>query len=69
MSTENKHRICPVERAGALGIFSRKLLQNPRKILGPHVKDGMTVLDLGCGPLPGPQEKQVKINHMYLLFP
>jgi ubiquinone/menaquinone biosynthesis C-methylase UbiE len=25
-------------------------LQNPRKILGPYIKEGMTVLDVGCGP-------------------
>ena len=28
----------------------RRLLQNPRKILSPFIKEGMTVLDLGCGP-------------------
>ncbi|MEA1968069.1 MAG: hypothetical protein U9N77_07605 [Thermodesulfobacteriota bacterium] len=26
----------------------RKLLQNPEKILSPHIKPGMTVLDIGC---------------------
>jgi len=25
-------------------------LQNPRKILSPFIEEGMTVLDLGCGP-------------------
>jgi cyclopropane fatty-acyl-phospholipid synthase-like methyltransferase len=26
----------------------RKLLENPNRILGPHLKEGMKVLDLGC---------------------
>ncbi|UUX91191.1 class I SAM-dependent methyltransferase [Methanoplanus endosymbiosus] len=28
----------------------RRLFQNPKKILAPHIKPGMTVIDLGCGP-------------------
>jgi ubiquinone/menaquinone biosynthesis C-methylase UbiE len=27
----------------------RKLVHDPRKIVGPYVKSGMTVLDVGCG--------------------
>jgi ubiquinone/menaquinone biosynthesis C-methylase UbiE len=50
MDTENKHRICPVEKAGLLDFALRKLVHNPRKILGPYIKEGMKVLDLGCGP-------------------
>ena len=42
--------VCPVERAGSLESDIRKFLQNPRKILAPYIKKGMTVLDLGCGP-------------------
>ena len=49
MVDKNK-RLCPVERTGGLDNRIRKLLQNPQKILGNYVKDGMTVLDLGCGP-------------------
>jgi ubiquinone/menaquinone biosynthesis C-methylase UbiE len=45
-----KNRVCPVERAGSLDIGIRRWFQNPRKILNPHVKEGMTVLDFGCGP-------------------
>lgn len=44
------NRICPVERAGSLDNIFRRWLQNPRKILNPWVKEGMTVLDYGCGP-------------------
>lgn len=43
-------RICPVERAGGLDNSLRKLLQNPQRILSPYIHEGMTVLDLGCGP-------------------
>jgi len=28
----------------------RRWLQNPQKIVGPLIKEGMTVLDVGCGP-------------------
>lgn len=50
MTVDKNKRICPVRHAGFLDNRIRKLLQNPQKILGNHVKDGMTVLDLGCGP-------------------
>jgi ubiquinone/menaquinone biosynthesis C-methylase UbiE len=46
----NSKRICPVERAGGLDNSLRKLFQNPQKILRPYINEGMTVLDLGCGP-------------------
>jgi len=49
MVDKNK-RVCPVERAGILDGRVRRLLHNPQKILGNYVKEGMTVLDLGCGP-------------------
>jgi len=48
--TNRPGRICPVERAGSLDSKFRRWLQNPRKILGPYVEEGMTVLDIGCGP-------------------
>lgn len=50
MSTDKKNRICPVEHAGLLDFNIRKLFQNPKKILQPYINEGMTVLDLGCGP-------------------
>lgn len=49
MDGEFRH-ICPVEKAGLLDNIYRKWLQNPYKILKPHIRDGMTVLDVGCGP-------------------
>ena len=45
--TEN---ICPVEKAGMLDSSFRRIIQNPRKIIKPFVKEGMIVMDLGCGP-------------------
>ncbi|OQX26879.1 MAG: SAM-dependent methyltransferase [Desulfobacteraceae bacterium IS3] len=45
-----KNRICPVKRAGSLDNRLRRWIHDPRKILGPYIKEGMTVMDLGCGP-------------------
>ncbi len=45
-----KNRVCPVEKAGSFDNRIRRWLQNPQKILGPDSKEGMTVLDMGCGP-------------------
>lgn len=49
MKREN-NRICPVERAGHLDTRVRRWVQNPRRILGPFIEEGMTVLEVGCGP-------------------
>jgi ubiquinone/menaquinone biosynthesis C-methylase UbiE len=46
----DKNRVCPVELANSLDSGIRRWLQNPRKILAPFVREGMTVLDVGCGP-------------------
>ncbi|MCX6121516.1 MAG: class I SAM-dependent methyltransferase [Ignavibacteriales bacterium] len=45
-----RNRVCPVELANSLDNKIRGWLQNPRKILAPYMKEGMTVLDIGCGP-------------------
>lgn len=45
-----KHRVCPVALSGSLDNRLRRWFQNPRKILQPYIKEGMTVLDVGCGP-------------------
>lgn len=50
MSQDRKNRICPVEKAGILDFGLRKLLQDPGKMLRPYIEQGMTALDLGCGP-------------------
>ncbi len=46
----DRTRVCPVELAGGLDNKIRRWLQNPERILSPFVKEGMKVLDLGCGP-------------------
>lgn len=40
-------RVCPVWMGYLLASPIRKLFQNPQKILGPYVKEGMKVLDVG----------------------
>lgn len=46
----DKNRVCPVELADSLDSKLRRWLQNPQRILSPYIKEGMTVLDVGCGP-------------------
>lgn len=43
-------RVCPVELAGGLDNKIRRWLHHPQKIVGPYLQQGMTVLDIGCGP-------------------
>ncbi|MDD2303100.1 MAG: class I SAM-dependent methyltransferase [Prolixibacteraceae bacterium] len=51
MATKAKKvSVCPVEIAGGLDNSIRRFLQNPQKILKPHIIPGMKVLDMGCGP-------------------
>ena len=40
--------VCPVWMGYFLASPLRKLLHSPKKIVGPYVHDGMTVLDIGC---------------------
>lgn len=47
---KDKNHICPVEKAGGLDTKFRRWMQNPYKILKPYIKEGMKVLDIGCGP-------------------
>jgi ubiquinone/menaquinone biosynthesis C-methylase UbiE len=48
--SKRSERICPVEKADSLDTRFRRWFQNPKKILKPYIKEGMTVLDFGCGP-------------------
>lgn len=50
MQTETTSKTCPVEIAGGLDNSIRRFLQNPQKLLKPFIHEGMTVLDIGCGP-------------------
>ena len=47
---DERNRVCPVELANSLDSKIRRWLHNPQRILAPFVKEGMTVLDVGCGP-------------------
>jgi len=49
MTSRNTH-VCPVQLSGGLDNRVRKWLQNPQKILAPYVREGMDVLEVGCGP-------------------
>jgi ubiquinone/menaquinone biosynthesis C-methylase UbiE len=42
--------VCSHDHSFFLDNFIRRLIQNPRKIVGEYIKDGDTVVDLGCGP-------------------
>src|SRR5208337_4107833 len=44
---ESSRRVCPVWIGYILASPVRKLMYNPRTILAPYVKEGMTVLDFG----------------------
>jgi ubiquinone/menaquinone biosynthesis C-methylase UbiE len=47
----NSHTdVCSYKIAWTLDNLVRRLIQNPYKIVGGYVKEGQTVLDLGCGP-------------------
>jgi 2-polyprenyl-3-methyl-5-hydroxy-6-metoxy-1,4-benzoquinol methylase len=43
-----KHSICPWWLGYTFLIPLRKYQHDPHKILGPHIKQGMTVMDYGC---------------------
>ncbi len=44
----NTH-VCPWQTGHLLNVSARKLLHHPRRVLGPHIAEGMTVMDVGCG--------------------
>ncbi len=50
MGNDENNRVCPVEKAGGLDNSIRRFLQNPQKIVKSYIREGMTVLDMGCGP-------------------
>jgi len=41
--------VCPWWQAYVFDHPGRKLVQNPRNVVGPHVTPGMTAMDIGCG--------------------
>ncbi len=48
--SDDSSRVCPVGLAGGLDNSIRRWIQNPKRILRPYVTEGITALDLGCGP-------------------
>jgi 2-polyprenyl-3-methyl-5-hydroxy-6-metoxy-1,4-benzoquinol methylase len=48
-SSPDSHEVCTWWHAYSFDNPIRKLLHNPRKVLGAYVKEGMTVMDVGCG--------------------
>lgn len=47
--TANDHHVCPWWMGYLLCCPIRKLMENPKKILAPHVQPGMTVVEPGSG--------------------
>jgi ubiquinone/menaquinone biosynthesis C-methylase UbiE len=46
---KDKTFVCPHQISWLIDNFLRRIIHNPRKIFAGLVKDGMTVLDIGCG--------------------
>jgi ubiquinone/menaquinone biosynthesis C-methylase UbiE len=42
--------VCPAKHTIFLDNIFRRWIHNPQKLLGDLVKEGMVVLDIGCGP-------------------
>ena len=49
LSSAVHHGVCPWWVAYTFDNPLRKLFHNPQKVLGNYVKEGMAVMDLGCG--------------------
>ena len=47
--SDHRHDVFSAKKAKYLTRWSRNIFQNPRRILKPYIKAGMTVLDFGCG--------------------
>ncbi len=45
-----KGDVCSHSHSIFLDNFIRRIFQNPKKIVGPYINPGDTVIDLGCGP-------------------
>lgn len=44
--------VCPWWYGYAIDNVFRHLINDPRKIVGPYISEGMTVTDIGCGVYP-----------------
>ncbi|MBN1944652.1 MAG: class I SAM-dependent methyltransferase [Bradymonadales bacterium] len=64
-------RLCPWWIGHLLASRVRRLFENPERIVGPYLKEGLTTLDIGCGMgfftlpmarLVGPQGKVIAVD-------
>ena len=46
---KDNNRVCPVWMAYTFDNPLRKLIHNPKKMFREYVKEGMSVMDIGCG--------------------
>lgn len=49
-NSQSQGRVCSPNHSPMFDNWLRKLVQAPKRIVGPYIKSGDTVLDLGCGP-------------------
>ena len=49
LSSPESDHVCTWWHAYSFDNPLRKLIHKPKRILGAYVKDGMTVMDVGCG--------------------
>lgn len=42
--------VCSHSHSFFLDNFVRRLIQNPKRIIGEYIREGDTIIDLGCGP-------------------
>ena len=47
--SSSENHVCPWWVAYTFDNPLRRIIHNPKKVLGNYVKEGMTVMDLGCG--------------------
>ena len=45
-----KGDVCSHSHSFFLDNFVRRLIQNPKRIIGEYIQKGDTIIDLGCGP-------------------
>ena len=50
MMNKAKGHVCPHQAGFMLDNPFRRLIQNPKKIVGEYIRRGDTVIDVGCGP-------------------
>jgi ubiquinone/menaquinone biosynthesis C-methylase UbiE len=47
--SHKEHRVCPWWLAWTFDNPLRRFFHEPEKIVGPYVREGMTIADIGCG--------------------